>query len=197
MMSSKSRRVAVEDPPIARFLFGSTAVAWVWLIVRVWVGYTWLASSLRKVADPSWVETGAALRGFWERAVMIPEGGRPPITFDWYRSFIHFLLDSGSYAWFGKLVAYGELLVGIALLVGAFTGIAAFFGAFMNWNFLMAGTVSISPVMLPLTILLILAWKVAGYYGLDYYLLPLLGTPWQRRELIEGSPQRQATAPDV
>jgi thiosulfate dehydrogenase [quinone] large subunit len=107
------------------------------------------------------------------------------------------LLDSGSYAWFGKLVTYGELLVGIALIVGAFTGIAAFFGAFMNWNFLMAGTVSISPVMLPLTILLILAWKVAGYYGLDYYLLPLLGTPWQRGELIEGSPQRQATAPDV
>lgn len=59
MMPSKSRRVAVEDPPIARFLFGSTAVAWVWLIVRVWVGYTWLASSLRKVADPNWVHLAA------------------------------------------------------------------------------------------------------------------------------------------
>jgi thiosulfate dehydrogenase [quinone] large subunit len=33
-----------------------------------------------------------------------------------------------------------------------------------------------------LAVLLILAWKVAGYYGLDYYLLPALGTPWSRRE---------------
>lgn len=23
-----------------------------------------------------------------------------------------------------------------------------------------------------------LAWRVAGYYGVDRYLLPLLGTPW-------------------
>jgi thiosulfate dehydrogenase [quinone] large subunit len=23
-----------------------------------------------------------------------------------------------------------------------------------------------------------LAWKVAGYYGVDRYLLPMLGTPW-------------------
>jgi hypothetical protein len=24
----------------------------------------------------------------------------------------------------------------------------------------------------------ILAWRVAGYYGVDRWLLPLLGTPW-------------------
>jgi thiosulfate dehydrogenase [quinone] large subunit len=27
--------------------------------------------------------------------------------------------------------------------------------------------------------LLILAWRNAGYYGVDRYLLPALGTPWQ------------------
>jgi thiosulfate dehydrogenase (quinone) large subunit len=26
--------------------------------------------------------------------------------------------------------------------------------------------------------MLILAWRIAGYYGVDRYLLPLLGTPW-------------------
>ena len=25
---------------------------------------------------------------------------------------------------------------------------------------------------------LILAWRVAGYYGVDRYLLPMLGVPW-------------------
>jgi thiosulfate dehydrogenase [quinone] large subunit len=44
-------------------------------------------------------------------------------------------------------VAYGELIVGIALLFGAFTGVAAFFGLFMNLNYLLAGTVSINPIL--------------------------------------------------
>ena len=39
-----------------------------------------------------------------------------------------------------ELVAVGELLIGVGLILGVFTGIAAFFGAFMNWNFMMAGT---------------------------------------------------------
>ena len=32
--------------------------------------------------------------------------------------------------------------------------------------------------MFTLAIGLILAWKVAGYYGVDRYLLPALGAPW-------------------
>jgi DNA-binding NarL/FixJ family response regulator len=76
-------------------------------------------------------------------------------------------------------VATGEFLIGVALLLGAFTGIAAFFGGFMNWNFMMAGTTSVNPVFFTLCVLLILAWKTAGYWGLDRYLMPLLGTPWK------------------
>ena len=36
-------------------------------------------------------------------------------------------------------------LIGIALILGAFTGVAAFAGGFMNWNFIMAGTGSTNP----------------------------------------------------
>jgi len=89
------------------------------------------------------------------------------------------LLSIHAEVWIGKLVAYGELLVGIALILGAFVGVAAFFGAFMNWNFMMAGTASTNPMLFAVAILLILGWKVAGYYGLDRYLLPVLGTPWR------------------
>ena len=173
------RGSVIEDPRLARSLFSSTAMGWVWLVVRVWLGYKWITSSLTKLTEPGWVQTGVALKGFWERAIMIPEKGRPPIAFDWYRDFLQYLLNTESYTWFGKLIAYGELLIGVALVVGAFVGVAAFFGAFMNWNFMMAGTASINPVLFTLAILLILAWKVAGYIGLDYYLLPLLGTPWK------------------
>jgi thiosulfate dehydrogenase [quinone] large subunit len=92
------------------------------------------------------------------------------------------LLDSGSYVWFAKLIAIGEVLVGVGLILGIFVGIAAFFGAFMNWNFGMAGSASTNPLLFAAGILLVLAWKTAGYYGVDRYLLPRLGTPWGRNK---------------
>ena len=48
---------------------------------------------------------------------------------------------------FGFMVAYGELLVGLGLVVGLLTGIAAFFGGLMNVSFLFAGTVSTNPLL--------------------------------------------------
>ncbi len=172
----------VQEPNFIHTLFNDTRMAWVWLVLRVWLGYKWVDAALHKIDNPAWVETGDALKGFWTGAVAIPESGRPAIAFDWYRGFIQTLLDAEAYVWFGKLVAYGELLVGIALIIGAFTGIAAFFGALMNWNFMMAGSASTNPMLLIIAIGLILAWKISGYIGVDRFLLPLLGTPWDKRE---------------
>jgi thiosulfate dehydrogenase [quinone] large subunit len=70
-------------------------------------------------------------------------------------------------------------------LLGLFTGIAAFFGAFLNMNFLLAGTVSVNPILLILQLFLILAWRIAGWIGLDRLLLPLLGVPWSPGELFK------------
>jgi len=172
----------VKDPNFAKTLFNDTRMAWLWLVLRIWLGYQWIEASLHKINNPAWVQTGDALKGFWTGAVAIPEGGRPAISFDWYRGFIQMLLDAQAYTWFAKLVAYGELLVGIALILGVFTGIAAFFGALMNWNFMMAGSASANPMLFIIAIGLILAWKIAGYIGVDRFLLPLIGTPWQRDE---------------
>jgi thiosulfate dehydrogenase [quinone] large subunit len=188
----------VQDPPIARLLFSDTRFSVVWLVVRVLLGLSWLEAGWHKVTDPAWMQTGEALQGFWARIVQIPETGRPPITFDWYRDFIQSLLDAGTYTWFAKLIAVGEVVVGIALILGMFVGIAAFFGAFMNYNFIMAGSASTNGAMLVATIFLILAWKTAGYLGADHYLLKWLGTPWGRSQKQEetrplGSPQKQTT----
>jgi thiosulfate dehydrogenase [quinone] large subunit len=75
---------------------------------------------------------------------------------------------------------FGEIAVGLGLVFGVLTGFAAFFGALMNMSFLLAGSASTNPVMFTLAVGLILAWRVAGHYGLDRYLLPLLGVPWRR-----------------
>jgi thiosulfate dehydrogenase [quinone] large subunit len=169
----------VKDPGLANFLFNDTRAGVLWFALRIWLGYQWIDAALHKVTNPAWVQTGEALKGFWTNAVAIPESGRPPIAFDWYRGFIQSLLDAEAYTWFAKLVAYGEFLIGVALIIGLFTGIAAMFSGLMNWNFMMAGSASTNPLLFIIAVGLILAWKVAGYIGLDHFLLPALGTPWQ------------------
>lgn len=170
----------IEDPPVARFLFSDTRFAIVWTVIRVLIGLAWLQPALGKLSNPAWVETGEALKGFWMNAVQIPAQGKPPIAFDWYRAFLQGLLDAEAYTWFAKLIVAGELLVGFALIIGAFVGIAAFFGAIMNFNFIMAGAASTNGLLLVGAILLVLAWKTAGYIGADFFLLRWLGTPWGR-----------------
>ena len=158
MATQTRKNITITDPPVAQALFNNTRWAWLWLVVRVYLGYTWINSGLGKLNNPAWVQTGEALKGFWERAVTIPEApARPLIAFDWYRSFLQALLDGGSYTWFAKLVTAGEILIGVGLLLGMFTGIAAFFGGFMNWNFMMAGSASTNPLMFVLAAFLILA----------------------------------------
>ena len=186
--------VEIEGPGFARFLFSNSRAALFWLPVRLFLGFSWLESGWGKLQNPDWTTGGAALRAYWERAAAIPEApARPSITFEWYRDFINALLAGNHETWFSWLVMLGEVAIGLGLLLGVLTGVAAFFGALMNMSFLLAGSASTNPIMFTLAIGLILAWKVAGYYGLDRYLLPRLGTPWRpgtafgRREPVPDS----------
>lgn len=171
-------RTEFRDPSWMLALFSDTRFAWLWLILRVYLGYNWLHAGLGKISNPAWVKTGLALKGYWSQAILTQP--KPTIAFDWYRHFLEALLRGGHYTWFAKLVVYGEIAVGIALIIGAFTGIAAFFGGFMNFNYMMAGTASTNPLLYTISILLVLAWKVAGYWGVDRWLLPAIGTPWDQ-----------------
>ena len=175
----ESDTVDVEGPAFARFLFGNSRAGLFWLPIRLFVGLAWLDAGWHKITDPEWTTGGTALRAYWERAASIPEQGRPPITYEWYRDFLNLLLASNAETWFSWVIMFGELAVGVGLIFGALTGVAAFFGAFMNMSFLLAGSASTNPIMFTLAVGLMLAWKVAGWYGLDRYLLPRLGTPWR------------------
>lgn len=177
--------IAITDSPVARALFNEPRWSWLWLIARIYVGWTWLSAGLEKLSNPAWVQGGTALKGFWEHAVAVPAPpAHPPVAFNWYRSFLQFLLNGGDYTWFAKLITAGEIAIGVALILGLFTGIAAFFGGFLNWNFMMAGSASSNPMLFLIAILLVLAWKTAGWLGLDRWVLPLLGTPWWRGKIV-------------
>jgi len=182
----------VQDPPFLMKLLSDPRAAWLFLPLRIWLGYQWISASLHKISNPDWVVSGNALKGFWTGAVAVSATGKSAITFDWYRGFLQYMLDIQAYTWFAKLVAYGELLIGIGLILGAFTGFAAFFGGLMNWNFMMAGSASTNPLLFVAAVAIILGWKVAGYIGADYFLLRFLGTPWHGRPVVAAQSAKPA-----
>lgn len=176
----------IPEPGYARFLFADVRMSPVWLIIRLYLGYEWLVAGLDKLGDPVWTgpNAGTALSGFAQGALSKTGGEHPDVT-GWYAAFLENVVLPNATV-FSYLVTWGEILVGVALIVGLFTGIAAFFGAFMNANYLLAGTVSSNPVLLMLAVFVILAWRVAGYVGLDYFALPLLGVPGRPGRLFRG-----------
>jgi thiosulfate dehydrogenase [quinone] large subunit len=177
--SAEAETVEIEGPAATRFLFSNSRAGLLWLPIRVFLGFSWLDAGLHKITDPAWTNGGEALKAYWERAAAIPEQGRPPITYEWYRDFINALLAGNHETWFSWVIIFGEIAVGIGLIFGVLTGIAAFGGALMNMSFLLAGSASTNPVLFTLAVGIMLAWKVAGYYGVDRWLLPMLGTPWR------------------
>ncbi len=168
----------IETPSFITMIFSDKRFSILWLIVRVWLGAQWIESGLAKLSNPAWMKTGVALKGFWTAAVQVPAEGRPPIAFGWYRAFIQTMLDAQAYTWFAKVVAVSELMFGILLIAGIFIGATAFLSGFMNWNFIMAGSASVNGVFFVLAVLLVLAWKIAGYIGADYFLLPRIAELW-------------------
>jgi thiosulfate dehydrogenase [quinone] large subunit len=192
--SPDAQTVEVEGPAFARYLFSNTRAGLFWLPIRIFLGFEWLEAGWHKLSGGGWIDGGAALLAYWQSAVKVPEApGRPPITFEWYRTFLQFLIDNHAQVWFGWLITLGEIAVGVGLLLGVLTGIAAFFGALMNMSFLLAGSASVNPIMFTFAVGLMLAWKVAGYYGLDRYLLPMLGVPWHARMQVGQEDPHPAT----
>lgn len=167
-----------KDPRIMAMLFGDTRMAVLWLVVRVYVGWQWLESGRQKMTDPGWMDGGRALRASWEGAVGRSGGGVAPID-GWYREAVRFMLDHQWYGWCGKVIAVSEVVVGLALILGLLTGVAAFIGALLSFNVLLAGATGASPLVFVAALGLIAAWKVAGYVGLDAFVLPKLGAPWR------------------
>lgn len=187
-LTTRPGRSLVADPPIAKFLFSDTRSAPLWLALRIWLGLDWLYAGFEKMIGPGWLDGGKSLLGYWKGAVAIPTTGKPAITYTWYRDFLNGLISSESSSWFAWLIVFGEMAVGLGLIFGCLTGIAAFFGTVLNFSFLLAGSSSTNPMLFGLAIFIILAWKNAGWWGLDRFILPALGTPWKAGYMFKATP---------
>ena len=165
------------EPAISRFFTGSTGSSPLWFVVRMYVGAEWLLAGWEKVLSPAWGMSGKALSGFVAGALAKTSGANPSVQ-GWYASFLHnFVLpNAGLFSFF---VTWGEVAVGLGILFGVLTGIAAGFGVLMNLNYLLAGTVSTNPILGMIGLFLVISWRVCGWIGLDRWLLPVLGLPWK------------------
>ncbi|RRJ63942.1 DoxX family protein [Paenibacillus oralis] len=158
---------------IVSWLRDSVSASWLLLLIRLYVGYQWLTSGWGKVTG------GFDAAGFLNGAIGKSTGEHPAVQ-GWWASFLeHFALPNVGL--FNVLIPYGEVLVGIGLILGTFTWIAAFFGMVMNFAFLFSGTVSTNAQLILLEIFIVVAGANAGRIGLDHYILPYFRRSFGRR----------------
>lgn len=186
---------AMQDPPLLTALTADVRFAKLWLLVRLYVGGAWLVDGWHRMHDPSWSGDGLALRLAWERALQSESEPFQHSPFRLDRTGIQFMLDHGWYRWMADVIAIGETVIGILLLLGLFTGFAALVGTLLTASLAVAGGVVTSPLLLILSIPLIAAWKVAGWLGLDRWVLPLLGAPWQHSLVFRDRELRVRSSP--
>ena len=173
-----------------------------WLVVRLWLGYEWISAGIEKVfgeGSAAWVgpKAGTGVLGFLKGALaksalapdFDPANAHPAVQ-TWYAYLVRDVFMPNATA-FSYLVACGELLVGIALILGIFTHFAALMGALMNLAYLFAGTTSTNPQLLVVGLIVFLVGGVAvGYYGLDFFARPIELKILRRAHLV---PQPQMT----
>jgi thiosulfate dehydrogenase [quinone] large subunit len=175
----------MEEPRFARWLFASSGAAWIWLAVRIYLGYEWAHAGYDKIFNEHWLTSTEPLKGFVGFAVSnAGQGPHSAVNYGWYAAFLRWVGGDGA-SIMSKTVALGEFVIGIALIVGLFTGIAAFAAGTLSMSFGLAGVAGVNPAFFLMEVLLILAWRNAGYIGLDRWVLPALGTPWQPGTLFE------------
>jgi thiosulfate dehydrogenase (quinone) large subunit len=177
-LTALERTRDLPTPRLADLLFKTWVGAILLLPVRLYFGWEWLKTGWEKVTDPAWMSTGKAVSGFAAGALERGTAGdHPAVAYGLWQDWLGFLRDATWFTpTFAKLIAVGEVAIGVALILGAFTGIAAFFGASLNLSFMLSGVAGVNPAFLAAQILLVAGWRVAGQVGADYWLLDRLGT---------------------
>jgi thiosulfate dehydrogenase [quinone] large subunit len=144
---------------VVKWLRESNVSAIILSLFRLYLGYTFFTHGLQKVTG------GFDASGFLQGAIKNPgvEG--------WWASFLQGVALP-NISLFNVLVPWGEVLVGLGLIVGCLTTVAAFFGIVMNFSFLFSGVANPNALFVLLTVFILVAGANAGKYGLDRWVLP-------------------------
>lgn len=161
----------------ADWLFRSKLAGLFWLVARVWLGYEWLNAGYQKLWGSEnaafWNGGGKAVKGYATAGVTGSTTGKGGASYGWWAGFLHnFVVPNAS--WIAKLVSVSEFLIGVLLILGLFTWAAAFAGLGLNVIYMFSGTAGVNPAYAIVAVFLVLAWRNAGYFGLDGFALPMI-----------------------
>ncbi|TDL80551.1 DoxX family protein [Peribacillus frigoritolerans] len=166
--------------------FRGTKMAVVWTVLRIWLGIQWFEAGIGKITG------GFDATGYLQGAI-VKAGGDHPAVQGWYAAFLkHAALPNAELI--NVLVPWGEALVGIALIVGLATLPALLAGAFMNLNFMLAGTTSTNPILYTAAMILMAAGAVTWFYGADRFVIPYIKNNLNRKQGLKKTKQHHAAA---
>ena len=78
-MKVKKEALVIEEPRIAQLLFADTRFGWLWLPLRLYLGWMWWEAGWHKFVDPKWMDTGEGLLNYWQRGLKMTP--KPVIAF--------------------------------------------------------------------------------------------------------------------
>jgi thiosulfate dehydrogenase (quinone) large subunit len=177
----------VHNLRVSDWLFRSREASFMWLVVRLWLGYQWVNAGYQKIwgseRSAFWFGGGAGVKGFATAGVLGSSTGKGGASYGWWAAFLHnFVVPNASLI--GRVVSLGELLIGIGLILGLFTGAAAFAGVLLNLTYMFSGSAGVNPMFALLSVFLILAWRNGGWIGVDRFVLQNAWTPHRSVSLI-------------
>ena len=147
---------------VINFLRENKIASYLLLAARLYLGLEWLKSGWEKI------HSQFESTGFLAEAIKSAGGDHPAVQ-DWWATFLKsFALPHADL--FNFIIPWGEFFVGLGLIFGGLTAVAALMGIIMNFAYLLSGTTSTNPQMILITIFILVAGANAGRIGIDYAL---------------------------
>jgi thiosulfate dehydrogenase [quinone] large subunit len=150
--------------PVWESLKTSKLAALAWTAMRVWLGVMWIQAGSAKL----W---GAEAAGFLHNGGAGVAGfaahGTP--AYSWWGSFLHSFVVPNAGA-IGVLVAVGEFAIGVALVAGLFTRIAALGSLALLFTYVMSGTASVCAFYAAIAIVILVMWRTSSWIGADGFI---------------------------
>jgi thiosulfate dehydrogenase [quinone] large subunit len=136
-------------------------MAVVWTAMRVWLGVMWIQAGDAKLwgsENAAFLHNGGAgVAGFAAHGVA---------AYSWWGTFLHHFVVPNA-GWIGILVALSEFFIGLALVAGFLTPLAALASLGLLFTYVMSGTASVCAWYALFAIVLLAVWRTASWLGAD------------------------------
>ncbi|MEO6889719.1 MAG: TQO small subunit DoxD [Ktedonobacteraceae bacterium] len=156
---------------------------WLLLPLRLFLGITFIYAGVQKLTDPQYFKPSAA--GFVGKQITSFAVGSPLHDF-----LMHVAVPHA--AFFGTLVAYGELAIGVGALLGLLLRPAAFFGMLISLVFFLSASWRVRPYFYGADIVFVFSWLTMFLAGPRGSWLPSVDALLVSRLLGCAAPENRA-----